>query len=67
MENLSMSLDLFGARHPRTFSMKPFHLFLRVLHTACGSQLFAFCAQPFHFTKYRGSLIGLYLPQTFLV
>ena len=28
-----MLLDLAQARHLRVFSMKPFHLFLRVLHT----------------------------------
>jgi len=45
-----MSLDLSRARHLRTFSMKPFHLFLRVIHTFgwLPSILILHAAFPFH-------------------
>jgi len=32
-----------------------------------GSQVFSSSAQPFHFTKYRCSFMGLFLPRTFRV
>jgi len=45
-----MSLDLSWARHLRVFSMKPFHLFLRVPHTLGGfPRIFIIrAAFPFH-------------------
>jgi len=45
-----MSLDLFLARHLRVFSMKPFHLFRRILHTLgwLPSILILRAAFPFH-------------------
>jgi len=46
-----MLLNLLRARHPPVFSMKPFHLFLRILHTFAWFPHISMICAPFPFHK----------------